>query len=67
MAARRRLCSMAVPRVGSFMGQPSAYPCAASARSTIVRIDYRLQGMGARRPCGRSFCAAPAAVGWHPN
>ena len=68
MAARRRLCSMAVPRVGSFMGQPSAYPCAASAWSTIARIDYRLQGMGARvfgratavlRSAGRGCRLAP--------
>ena len=44
---------MAVHRVGSFMGQPSAYLHAALVWSTIVRIDYRLQAMGARVLVGR--------------
>ena len=35
------------------LGQPLAYPRAASAWSTIERIDYRLQGMGARVFDGR--------------
>ena len=47
MAARRRLCSVAV-RVGSSMGQPSAYLRAALVWSTIVRIGRRLHAMGAR-------------------
>ena len=68
MTARRRLCSMAVHRWAACLGQPSAYPCAASAWSTIARIDYRLQGMGARvfgratavlRSAGRGCRLAP--------